>query len=154
MKARTMNPRLALPLLLSTLAALWTAPLRAADTDSRQFVQMPPEARASLRAEMLDFQTALHLIIGALAEQQGAAAADIAEKQIGISAMGRHRTEPQNARPGMYMSNEMHAIARTMHAAASDFARVAKAGDTTKALAALQSVTAACIACHRSYRTQ
>ena len=38
----------------------------AADADGRQFVEMSPEARAEMRAEMLDFQTALHSIIAAL----------------------------------------------------------------------------------------
>jgi cytochrome c556 len=125
-----------------------------ASEDTRQLVEMPPEARAEMRAEMLDFQTALHLIINALGEQKFADAADIAEKQIGISAMGRHRSALANARPGMFMPNDMHAIARDMHVAASEFAKVAKSGDTTRALAAMQAVTGACVACHRSYRTQ
>jgi hypothetical protein len=107
-----------------------------------------------MRAEMLDFQTALHLIVGALGEGNFTDAAEIAEKQMGISAMGRHRNAPANERPGMYMPNEMHAIARGMHAASSDFAKVAKSGDTAKALTSLQTVTGACVACHRTYRTQ
>lgn len=147
------NP-LTLPILLTFLAACALFPAHAADADSRQLVEMPAEARAELRAEMLDFQAALHSIVGALAEQQFARAADIAEKQIGVSAMGRHRNAPANARPGMFMPNDMHAIARSMHTAASDFAKVARSGDTTKALASLQTVTGACVACHRGYRTQ
>ncbi|MBF0217982.1 MAG: cytochrome c [Gammaproteobacteria bacterium] len=147
------NP-LALPIFLVALTAIWSVPVCAADTDSRQLVEMPPEARAALRTEMLGFQTALHLIIGALAEQQFTNAADIAEKQMGISAMGSHRNAPQNARPGAFMPTDMHAIARMMHAASSEFAKVASSGETTKALASLQAVTATCITCHRSYRTQ
>ena len=68
--------------------------------------------------------------------------------------MGRHRNAPANARPGMFMSNDMHMIARGMHVAGSEFAKVAKTGNTSKALVALQAVTGACVACHRSYRTQ
>ncbi|MDP2751794.1 MAG: cytochrome c [Rhodocyclaceae bacterium] len=135
------------------IAALLPA-MALASEDTRQFVKMSPEARAELRIEMLDFQTSLHLIIGALSEQKFAEAADIAEKQMGISAMGRHRTAPANARPGMFMPNEMHAIARGMHVSASDFAKTAKGGDTAKALTTLQAVTGACVTCHRSYRTQ
>lgn len=126
----------------------------AADADGRQFVKMPPEARAALRVEMLDFQSALHSIIAALGERKFTDAADTAEKQIGLSAMGRHRNAPMNERPGQFMPNDMHAVARSMHSAASDFAKVARTGDTTKALASLQAVTGACVACHRSYRTQ
>lgn len=125
-----------------------------ASEDPRQLIKMSTEARAEMRAEMLDFQTALHLIIGALGEQKFADAADIAEKQMGISAMGRHRDAPANARPGMFMPSDMHAIARGMHASASEFAKVAKSGDTAKSFAALQAVTGACVACHRSYRSQ
>jgi cytochrome c556 len=54
----------------------------------------------------------------------------------------------------MYMPSDMHAIVSSMHAAGSDFAKVARNGDVTKALASLQAVTAACVACHRSYRSQ
>jgi len=122
--------------------------------DMRQLVKMPPEARAELRAEMLDFQTALNSIITSLGDAKFADAADAAETQIGVSAMGRHRTAPPSARPGMFMPNEMHAIARGMHVSASEFAKTAKAGDTAKALQALTAVTGACVACHRSYRTQ
>jgi soluble cytochrome b562 len=138
--------------LLTLVVVLPTMTLAAEDT--RQLVQMSPEARAEMRAEMLDFQTALHSIIGSLGDGRFADAADAAESQIGISAMGRHRKSPPNARPGMFMPNEMHAIARGMHVAASDFAKMARAGDVGKSLAALQTVTGACVACHRSYRTQ
>jgi cytochrome c556 len=143
-------------LVLLAMLAVAPAPTFAADADGRQLIEMSPEARAEMRAEMLDFQTALHSIVIALAEKKFGDAADTAEKMIGVSAMGRHRMSPPNARPGMFMPNDMHAIARGMHVAATDFAKVAKAskGDPSKALAALQAVTGACVACHRSYRTQ
>ena len=122
--------------------------------DVRRPIQMPPEARAELRAEMLDFQTALHQIIGALANGKHDKAADIAEKAMGVAAMGRHRNAPENARPGMHMPPDMHALGRNLHTQASDFALVAKTGDTAKALAALQAVTGSCVSCHRIYRIQ
>ncbi|MDP1607321.1 MAG: cytochrome c [Rhodocyclaceae bacterium] len=143
-----------LPIIAVALVAVLSAPTFAADTDARQLVPMPPEARATMRAEMLDNQLALHQIIGALAEGKYAEAADIAEKELGISAMGKHRKLPSNARPGMFMSDEMHAVGRAGHAAASDFAKVAKTGDMAKALTALQAATGTCVACHRNYRTQ
>ena len=146
-------------LVLLTAATVSPAPTFAADVDGRQLIEMPLEARVEMRAEMLDFQTALHSIVTAMAERKFPDAADTAEKMIGVSAMGRHRNSPPNARPGMFMPNDMHAIARGMHVAATDFAKVAKAtkdgkGDPSKALTALQAVTGACVACHRSYRTQ
>ena len=122
--------------------------------DARTLVKMPPEARAALQQEMLDFQSALHQIVGAMAEGKLAEAGEIADKQIGLAAMGRHRNSPANARPGMYMPEDMHLIARNMHGAASGFAITSRGGDMAKSLAALQSVTGACVACHRAYRTQ
>jgi hypothetical protein len=122
--------------------------------DTRQLIQMPAEARTEMRAEMLDFQSALHQIVDALASGKSAEAADIAETKIGVSAMGRHRNSPPNARPGMFMPADMHAIARNMHFAASEFAKTARTGDLAKSLVALQPVMGACVACHRSYRTQ
>ena len=138
-------------------AIILSAPGFATTIDDRQFIEMPPEALATLRDEMLKKQLALHLVISALAENRFAEAGDIAEKEMGISAMGKHRKLPQNARPGRFMPDEMHAIGHGSHAAASDFAKLAKEagpGDLPKLLTALQAVTGACIACHRSYRTQ
>jgi Cytochrome C' len=140
-------------LLFASLLAGAALTAQAAE-DARTLVQMPAEARAALRAEMLDFQTALHLIVVNLSEGKFADAADTAEKQIGLSAMGRHRASPPKARPGMYMPDDMHQIAVNMHAAASDFARTARGGDLAKSLGALQAVTGACVGCHRAYRTQ
>lgn len=142
---------------LVAIAALLSTPGFATGTDGRQLVKMPPEARATMRTEMLDNQLALHLIIGLLAEQKFAEAGDIAEKELGISAMGKHRKLPQNARPGMFMPDEMHTIGRGSHAVASDFAKLAKAAkptDLPKLLTALQAMTGTCVACHLSYRTQ
>lgn len=149
-----MKPLPVLPVLFAMFCAVLPAPTLAADADPRQFVEMAPEARATLRAEMLDNQLALHQIVGALAEGKYAAAADIAEKELGIGAMGKHRKLPANARPGMFMPDEMHAIGRASHVAASDFAKLARTGDPATALTALQGITGACVACHRSYRTQ
>lgn len=139
------------------IAAVSSAASFATGTDGRQLVEMPPEARATLRAEMLDNQLALHSIIGALAEGKFAEAGDIAENQLGISAMGKHRKLPDNARPGRFMPDEMHAIGRGSHAAASDFAKLAKAaepGDLPKLLTSLMAISGACVTCHRTYRTQ
>ena len=136
------------------LALLAVLPASTLADDARQPVTMPAEARAEMRAEMLDFQAALHQIVGALATGKHDEAAAIAEKAMGQSSMGRHRNAPPNARPGMHMPPEMHGIARGLHASASDFAGIAKSGDTAKSLNALQAVTGACVACHRAYRIQ
>ncbi|MBK8745948.1 hypothetical protein [Propionivibrio sp.] len=133
---------------------MWSAPIHAAEADGRQLVEMSSEARAELRAEMLDFQTALHLIVGALAEQHHTAAEIAGENKWVFPAMGRHRNAPTECAPGMFMPNEMQAIARSMHAASSDFAKWPSAATPPKHLGSLTAVTGACVACHRSYRIQ
>ena len=139
---------------MALLSGVLLASAALAAEDTRQLVAMPAEARAEMRAEMLDFQLALHQIVEAMGAGRPAEAADLAERTIGLSAMGRHRNAPANARPGMHMPSEMHLIARNMHAAASEFAKIARGGDAAKSLTALTAVTGACVACHRSYRTQ
>lgn len=140
-----MKLRHLIPLLLSLAAPAFAA-------DNRQMVTMPLPAQEEFRGEMRDFMAALHQIISSLAEGKLADAADTAEQKIGTGAMGRHRGAAMEAMPGRYMPQEMHALARTMHFAATDFARAARSGDQKKALELLPEVTARCTACHLSYR--
>jgi hypothetical protein len=132
--------------------ALLTLAAPALATDNRQLATMPAPAQAALREEMLDFMSALSQIIASLGEGKPAEAADTAEAKLGIGAMGRHRGNPMDAMPGRFMPPDMHALGRSLHFAATDFAKVARTGDTVKALAALQPVTATCVACHMTYR--
>jgi hypothetical protein len=132
--------------------ALFTLAAHALAADNRQLVTMPDPAQAALREEMLDFTSALSQIIGSLGEGKVAEAADTAEAKLGMGAMGRHRGNPVDAMPGRFMPPDMHTLGRSLHFAATDFAKVARTGDTVKALAALQPVTATCVACHMSYR--
>jgi hypothetical protein len=68
--------------------------------------------------------------------------------------MGKHRSQPMAARPGPHMPPAMHAIGMDGHKAASEFARIAATGDRDKTLAALPSLTTACVACHYGYRAR
>jgi hypothetical protein len=141
-----------LVLLLSVFSGMASAAPPAADT--RQPVSMPAAARAELRSEMIDFMAALNEIIGYLGDGKLGEAARVADGRIGVGAMGKHRSSPPEAIPGRFMPDAMHGIARGMHVAASDFARVARQADRERAYAALQQVTAACVACHASYRLE
>jgi len=120
--------------------------------DLRQFVEMPPEAQQLMRKDMLGYLSTLTQIIGFLATDQLNEAAQIAETQMGNSARGKFRGNPMG--PGRFMPNAMHQFGWNMHQAASDFAKIARKGDTKKALAALQTVTINCMACHYGYRTR
>jgi len=125
-----------------------------APADARQLVTMPALAQAILREEMLDNMGALHEVIALLAQDKLAAAADVAEQRIGHASMGKHAARARGQGPGRFMPEAMHAIGLAMHDAASEFAVVAKSGDKSKALSALQQVTGTCVACHAAYRTR
>jgi cytochrome c556 len=51
-----------------------------------------------------------------------------------------------------FMPKPMQDIGTGMHRAASRFALKAQEGELAPALASLQEVTAACVACHAGYR--
>lgn len=120
--------------------------------DLRQFVTLPEQARHLMRADMLDHLAALNEIIGHLAENKFADAAEVAEKRMGNSSMGKHRATGMG--PGRFMPLEMRNLGWAMHDAASEFSRIAAEGDMKKAHSALQKLTGTCVACHYSYRTQ
>ena len=81
-------------------------------------------------------------------------AGELVEARLGMSAMGKHRDKPFDARPGPHMPPAMHGIGMDGHKAASEFATAAKTGDRDKALALLPNLTSGCVACHYSYRTR
>ena len=122
------------------------------DSDLRQLVSMPDEARQLMRADMLDHLAALNEIIGYLAENNLASAADVAETRMGKSSMGKHRGSGMG--PGRFMPLEMRNIGWGMHESATEFSLVAKKGYSKSAYSALQKVTGSCVACHYSYRTR
>ena len=122
--------------------------------DTRQFAELKPAALETLREEMRDNLIALNTIITLLASNQVKEAGEIAEKELGRSAMGKNAMKPFDARPGPQMPRPMHEIAINGHLAATDFARAAANGDRDKALAELPALMGTCVACHASYRTR
>ena len=120
--------------------------------DNRQLAPMSPAAQESLRSEMRDNLVALNQVLSLMANGKLQEAGELAEASLGISAMGKHRTQPIDARPGLQMPADMHQIGRDGHRAASEFARAAAAGDRDAAMARLPGLTSACVACHHSYR--
>ena len=104
--------------------------------------------------EMLGNLVALNEVLSLLAAGKVREAGEAAETRLGLSAMGKHRDKPFDARPGPHMPPAMHGIGMDGHKAASEFAAAAKTGDRDKALALLPNLTAACVGCHFSYRTR
>ncbi len=134
--------------------ALFLVSAAAVADDARQLVKLPPAAQEVLREEMLGNLVALNEVLSLMAEGKVKEAGAVAEAKLGMSAMGKHRAQPFDARPGPHMPPAMHGIGVDGHKAASEFAKVAATGDRDKALVLLPSLTAACAACHYSYRTR
>jgi len=122
--------------------------------DTRQMAQLPVAAQESLRQEMLDNLVAVNEVLSLMAEGKVKEAGEAAETKLGMSAMGKHRSKPFDARPGPHMPPAMHGIGMDGHKAVSEFASVAKSGDRDKAIALLPNLTSACVGCHFSYRTR
>lgn len=120
--------------------------------DMRTRVEMPSAARETMREDMRDHLLALNEILAAMAKGEMSQAGEIAESRLGVSAMGKHRALPRDARPGPHMPEAMHSIGVSGHRAASAFADAAVAGDVEAAMALLPEVMGACVACHYAYR--
>lgn len=138
-----------LPALLLVQALL---PAIAIGEDTRQLASLPEAAQESLRQEMLGNLAALNEVLALMAAGKVVEAGALAEAELGVSAMGKHRSKPFAARPGPHMPPAMHGIGMDGHQAASEFARVAATGDRDKALVLLPSLSATCVACHYSWR--
>ena len=134
--------------------ALFLVSTAAVAEDARQLVKLPAPAQEALREEMQGNLVALNDVLSLIAAGKIKEAGEAAETKLGMSAMGRHRDKPFDARPGPHMPPAMHGIGIDGHKAASEFAAVAKTGDRDKALALLPNLTGACVACHFSYRTR
>lgn len=142
--------------LLFALAAphAFAQPQQTVPEDHRQLVTLPAPAQAAQRADMLDHLAALNEILGYAAEGKWQDAAETAEKRMGESTMGKYRMALRGQGPGRFMPDAMRQLGWNMHATATRFAKTAKEGDSAKSLAALQQLTASCVACHMSYRTR
>lgn len=121
-------------------------------TDSRVLVKFPAMLREHELANMRDHLQTLSQIQAYLAARDFDRAADIAEKRLGMSSLplhGAHDVAP-------YMPKGMQDAGTAMHHAASQFAvatqEAAINNDVPAALAALNKVTQACVACHAGYR--
>ena len=135
------------------LASLLITPVvRASDDDSRVAVDMPAMMRSHMLANMRDHLLSLHEIQSVLAAGNYDAAADIAEKRLGMSSLQSHGASHMAG----FMPKGMQEAGTAMHQSASRFAVVAQetavTRDLPRALDALGKVTASCVACHAGYR--
>jgi len=120
--------------------------------DSRQPVSMPAMMQEHMRANMRDHLLAISEIQVALASNHYDAAAEIAEKRLGMTSLDAHGARHVAG----FMPEGMQAIGTAMHHAASRFAvtsqEAAVTDDLRRALEGLAEVTRQCVACHAGYR--
>lgn len=134
-------------------AALLAAPMTlAAEDDSRAAVDLPTMMRTHMLANMRDHLNAMHEIQSSLAAGEYDAAADVAEKRLGMSSLASHGASHMAG----FMPKGMQETGTAMHQAASRFAVAAQEAavtrDLPRALGALSRVSEQCVACHAGYR--
>ena len=103
------------------LVALLAGSVMAAD-DTRQLATMPPAAEANIREEMRANLLALNEIISLTVTGKVKEAGELAEKELGLTAMGKNRALPLEARPGANMPPAMPMLGIADHKAGSAFA--------------------------------
>lgn len=149
--------RLARGVAVSAAAALSVAGLVSSATaeDSRQLVELPAMMQEHMLANMRDHLRALDEILAYLSEGNVDEAGKIAENRLGMSSLETHGA----AHLAQYMPEGMAAAGTEMHHAASRFVIAAQNAELNPGLdaqrevyEALHEVTAACNACHLSYR--
>ncbi len=137
-------------ILLATLLLAFS--LNSQAQDNRIKVDLPEMLRDHMMANMRDHLETLELITSNLARHNYGAAADAAEKRLGMSSLQLHGAKHL----GKFMPREMGMIGTRMHHAASRFAVAARNaevdGGLDKAFTALTDVMQQCIACHAAYR--
>ena len=121
-----------------------------ASEDHRVLVEIPQSVGARIRQEMRSHLNSVQALVTALGEQRLDDVAEIASEQLGSGMMRSHRN--RGGGPGRYLPSAMRSIGRSMHSAADEMAAAAKAGNQAEAMRHLGRITAACSACHNSYR--
>lgn len=122
--------------------------------DSRMPVRFPEPLRTNTLANMRDHLMALGEIQAELSRADYDAAAEIAEKRLGMSSLEAHGAH-EVAR---FMPKAMQDAGSAMHRSASQFAIAAKdasvTGDWKAAIGALARVSQTCVACHAGFRLE
>ncbi len=128
---------------------------KAQERDARQLVKMPPMVQTHMLSIMRSHLKSLNAILDTLSRGDVDAAADVAERQLGLSSMSLHG----GSHLAQFMPEGMKAIGLQLHKAASRFVIVAKNAELApdrqalhETYAALKEITDACIACHDAYR--
>lgn len=116
--------------------------------DTRQMVKLPTMMQEHMLANMRDHLQTIDLLLSQLSQDKLDKAAETAEQRLGMSSLEKHGAQHM----AQFMPEGMKKAGTKMHRAASRFARKAQEGEVLPAYAALQEITAACVACHAAFR--
>lgn len=137
----------------ATLTILLASPF--AYADERTLVQLPAPMQEHMLGNMRDHLYAIDEILAALAQGDTAEASAVAEQRLGLSSLDDHGA----AHLAGFMPPEMQTAGTELHKAASRFIQTAQNAELDhtfeaqqKVFGALQDITAACNACHTSFR--
>lgn len=119
-----------------------------AGKETRRMIELPEMIQEHMLANMRDHLESIDLILMQLSAGALDKAADTAEQRLGMSSLKKHGAEHL----AKFMPEAMRNAGTEMHRAASRFAVKAQEGDALQAYAALQEITARCVACHAAYR--
>ena len=119
-----------------------------AETDKRQFVEMPEMMQNHMMANMRHHLESINEILFLMSNNQLDKAADVAEQNLGMTSLTSHNA----AHMAKFMPEGMRKAGTNMHKSASRFALKATEADAASAYKALTKVTSACVACHAGYR--
>lgn len=144
----------AYPVVAVLLAAAVANPMRAAaagpfDISTRQTVDMPANVVQVLRGEMIDLLGNLQRAQTLSGEGKYFAAADLVDKTLGQSAMGRFGA---GVRPSMFMPSAMQTLEQDLHRSATDWSRALRSSDRKQADTALAKLIGQCLGCHQSFQ--
>jgi hypothetical protein len=133
-----------------TMLLVSSAPVTAADDDTRQLVQFPETMQRHMLSNMRDHLRAINDILESMGKGELDKAAETAEHRLGMSSLEAHGASHMAG----FMPQGMQRAGTDMHRAASRFALAAQEGDVLPAYKKLAEVTAACVACHSGYRVR
>ena len=133
--------------------------------DHRQLIEMPPEMKQMFLKNMRGHMESLDQLIAALADNDLASAADIAETTMGAGHGKKRQCDDSDHTDshkhshsdhkgkgfGQFMPAEMKLMGMNLHQAANEFAIVSRQGDRGEAYKALRQISSSCVACHQSF---
>lgn len=117
---------------------------------TRMALDLPPAAQEGLKLTMREHLEAIDAIVGALAREDFAKAATLANEELGFS---KHHVAMQREE-GATFPAAYHELAMAHHKAAEDLGAVIPSKDFKKILPRLEQTIHACVKCHQLFRLQ